>query len=76
MAAIASNGDCFTWGAGRNGRLGHGHERDRWTALLVAGLRDKRVVDVSCGVYHTAVVTGTVVVMCITIRQWCCVYIW
>ena len=56
--SIAS-GEVYTWGAGSNGRLGHGHERDRFTPLLINGLKGKIVVQVACGDYHTAALTGS-----------------
>eukprot|EP00033_Pygsuia_biforma_P002197 GCRY01002435.1.p1 GENE.GCRY01002435.1~~GCRY01002435.1.p1 ORF type:complete len:616 (+),score=164.16 GCRY01002435.1:108-1955(+) len=55
-AALTQSGRLFTWGAGRNGRLGHGHERDRHTPLLVKGCRDTQVLSVACGDYHTVAV--------------------
>mmetsp|Transcript_12114 Transcript_12114/g.48750 ORF Transcript_12114/g.48750 Transcript_12114/m.48750 type:complete len:602 (+) Transcript_12114:67-1872(+) len=53
-AALNAVGDLYTWGAGSQGRLGHGHERDRFTPLLVSGLIGKKVFQVACGDFHTA----------------------
>eukprot|EP00005_Dracoamoeba_jomungandri_P003344 CAMPEP_0174255280 /NCGR_PEP_ID=MMETSP0439-20130205/4627_1 /TAXON_ID=0 /ORGANISM="Stereomyxa ramosa, Strain Chinc5" /LENGTH=558 /DNA_ID=CAMNT_0015337397 /DNA_START=161 /DNA_END=1838 /DNA_ORIENTATION=+ len=57
-AAWNGNGEVFTWGAGGNGRLGHGHEHHRFVPLLVSALRGEFVVQVACGDYHTVVVTN------------------
>ena len=39
-----------------HGRLGHGHERDRFSPLLVSGLKGLKVHQVACGDYHTMAV--------------------
>jgi alpha-tubulin suppressor-like RCC1 family protein len=36
------------------GRLGHGHERDRFSPLLVSALKGIKIIQVSCGDFHTA----------------------
>jgi len=56
-AAWTVNGDIYTWGAGSNGRLGHGHELDRFSPLIVNGLKGKNIVQVACGDYHSAALT-------------------
>ena len=55
-AFIDEEGKLYTFGWGNCGRLGHGDELDRWKPTLVANSFDgKRVLDVCCGVAHTAV---------------------
>ena len=49
-AAVSVSGQLYTWGAGGSGRLGHGHERDRVTPLMVAGLRHLKVWPL-CGLF-------------------------
>eukprot|EP00741_Cyanophora_paradoxa_P009380 tig00000144_g9086.t1 len=53
-AACTDAGELFTWGFGVHGRLGHGDEQSLSAPKLVEGLKEKRVVLVSCGGYHTA----------------------
>jgi alpha-tubulin suppressor-like RCC1 family protein len=56
-AAIASDGNLYTWGMGRDGQLGHGDTEPRLEPTLVSALADKTVVAVSCGATHTAALT-------------------
>jgi len=58
----SSDGLCFTWGAGGDGRLGHagvqGHGGGGELApRAVEGLTGRKVVEVAAGAYHTAVLT-------------------
>ena len=58
VAIISSEGELFTFGDGRSGKLGHGSEEDELVARRVEVLVGKRVTQVSCGGYHhTAVIT-------------------
>jgi len=57
-AAWNGAGALFTWGAGQ-GRLGHDHERDRFTPLEVSALGGKRITMAACGYGHTAAITDT-----------------
>jgi len=43
-ACVTLSGEVYTWGAGGSGRLGHGHERDRFSPLQVGDtvLEDNR----------------------------------
>ena len=58
--AVSSNGGLFTWCGGIYGKLGHGngsgsgHSTPRKVETLV-GLN---IVDIACGLRHTAVVTN------------------
>lgn len=53
--AITAQGDCYTWGGGKYGQLGHSHTtQDELEPRLVASLRGKRVVGAACGWLHTA----------------------
>eukprot|EP01088_Endostelium_zonatum_P020096 TRINITY_DN7243_c0_g1_i1.p1 TRINITY_DN7243_c0_g1~~TRINITY_DN7243_c0_g1_i1.p1 ORF type:complete len:631 (+),score=137.51 TRINITY_DN7243_c0_g1_i1:27-1919(+) len=56
-AAWTSSGDLYTWGSGHSGRLGQGHERDRFTPFLVPSLSQTHISQVSCGDYHTLALT-------------------
>ena len=55
---ITSTGELFTFGQGAEGKLGHGSENGEWRPRRVEALVGKRVVQVSCGWSHTAVVTS------------------
>lgn len=48
-AAIASNGELYTWGLGEYGRLGHGDIATQLKPKLVEALVGQRVVQIACG---------------------------
>lgn len=48
-AAIASNGELYTWGLGEYGRLGHGDTGTQLKPKLVDALVGQRVIQVACG---------------------------
>ncbi|KAL6054785.1 RUN and FYVE domain-containing protein 2 [Balamuthia mandrillaris] len=54
-----AEGEAFSWGAGSNGRLGHGHERDRFTPLFIEGLSGRHVIQVACGENHSVALTAS-----------------
>ncbi|XP_075506181.1 PH, RCC1 and FYVE domains-containing protein 1-like isoform X1 [Primulina tabacum] len=57
--AVTLSGDLYTWGDGRFGILGHGNEVSHWVPKRVNGpLEGIHVSSVSCGPWHTAVVTS------------------
>lgn len=55
---VTSNGDVYTWGFGNEGQLGHGDKSDQQLPRKINNLKDK-VVAISCGGGHTAMVTNT-----------------
>eukprot|EP00522_Entomoneis_paludosa_P015141 CAMPEP_0172461150 /NCGR_PEP_ID=MMETSP1065-20121228/39564_1 /TAXON_ID=265537 /ORGANISM="Amphiprora paludosa, Strain CCMP125" /LENGTH=675 /DNA_ID=CAMNT_0013216385 /DNA_START=12 /DNA_END=2039 /DNA_ORIENTATION=- len=57
MAAVTVDGVLFTWGLGTHGRLGHGDTERCVEPKLVEALRGQTVQQVSCGGFHTAVLT-------------------
>ena len=57
-ALVTASGAVYTWGEGRGGKLGLGHDQDQPAPQrLEAGLRGQRVVAVACGDDCTAAVT-------------------
>ncbi|KAH6756631.1 hypothetical protein C2S51_038900 [Perilla frutescens var. frutescens] len=57
--AVTLSGDLYTWGDGHFGVLGHGHEVSHWVPKRVIGpLEGIRVSSISCGPWHTAVVSS------------------
>ncbi|XP_008808052.2 PH, RCC1 and FYVE domains-containing protein 1 [Phoenix dactylifera] len=59
--AVTLSGDLYTWGDGTHssGLLGHGSEASHWIPKKVSGQLDGlHVSSVSCGPWHTAVVTS------------------
>ncbi|XP_061183765.1 E3 ubiquitin-protein ligase HERC2-like isoform X1 [Saccostrea echinata] len=58
-ACITANGELYTWGKGRYGRLGHGDSEDQPRPKLVEALKSYRVIDVACG-------SGDAQTLCIT----------
>ena len=61
-AAVDSNGDLYTWGGGKTnqfskGQCGHGNTEFQQNPKRVEALAHKRVAKVSCGAFHTLVLT-------------------
>ena len=54
---LTESGELYTWGEGKFGRLGHGAERNYHAPRLVETLIGKKPRQLSCGGFHTAVVT-------------------
>lgn len=57
VLTAAPSAEVWTWGAGADGRLGHGTEADELVPRVVVGLLNYRVSAVSAGSAHTAAVT-------------------
>ncbi|KAH7296673.1 hypothetical protein KP509_26G033600 [Ceratopteris richardii] len=58
IPALSAVSKCWTFGMGENGQLGHGDSASSGTPKLVQGLpKDERIVEVSCGLFHTGVVS-------------------
>ena len=53
---ITTNGEVYTWGEGKFGRLGHGNERNCHTPKLVENLIGKKPKQIACGGFHSAVI--------------------
>jgi alpha-tubulin suppressor-like RCC1 family protein len=49
------HGALFTWGRGKNGRLGLGNEEDSYAPVQVMSIEKRFVVKASCGSAHTLV---------------------
>ncbi|KDO32822.1 hypothetical protein SPRG_02515 [Saprolegnia parasitica CBS 223.65] len=58
-AALSDEGELYTFGEGKFGRLGHNSERNQLVARVVETLHGKRIKQVACGGFHTAAVTDT-----------------
>ncbi|KAL3813142.1 hypothetical protein ACJIZ3_014410 [Penstemon smallii] len=59
-SAVTLSGDLYTWGDGHFGLLGHGNEVSHWVPKRVNGpLEGIHVSSISCGPWHTAVVTSS-----------------
>mmetsp|Transcript_18157 Transcript_18157/g.23892 ORF Transcript_18157/g.23892 Transcript_18157/m.23892 type:complete len:547 (+) Transcript_18157:211-1851(+) len=56
-AAITESGNLYTWGGGEHGQLGHGDKVNKTTPCLVEALRDKVLVQITCGWSHTVALT-------------------
>mmetsp|Transcript_15912 Transcript_15912/g.25810 ORF Transcript_15912/g.25810 Transcript_15912/m.25810 type:complete len:606 (+) Transcript_15912:105-1922(+) len=55
---LSTEGEVFTWGRGDDGRLGHGDNGWKYVPRIIQSLAGQVVVQVTCGSYHTAAVTG------------------
>lgn len=61
-SAVSTSGDLYTWGDGTHnvGLLGHGKNNSHWIPKRVSGsLEGLSVLSVSCGSWHSAVITST-----------------
>ncbi len=56
VLARTDTGAVFSWGFGKNGRLGHGDTNDRTVPCLINGLRGARAINISAGGKHSAIV--------------------
>ena len=54
-ACVTKAGEVFTWGKGYCGKLGHGDESDQQTPKRVEALFGVKIIQVACGMNHTAV---------------------
>ncbi len=48
----------YSWGSGDGGRLGHGDYNDRWNPTEISALNGERIVDISCGTWHSACIVA------------------
>ena len=55
--ARTENGLVFTWGGGKNGRLGHGDEKIRAQPTWVQHLKSERALSVTAGYHNNLVLT-------------------
>lgn len=55
---LTTDGEVYTWGRGDDGRLGHGDNGWKYVPRITQSLAGQIVVQVTCGSYHTAAVTG------------------
>mmetsp|Transcript_20483 Transcript_20483/g.50234 ORF Transcript_20483/g.50234 Transcript_20483/m.50234 type:complete len:594 (-) Transcript_20483:76-1857(-) len=55
---LSTEGEVFTWGRGDDGRLGHGDNGWKYVPRITQSLAGQVVVQVTCGSYHTAAVSG------------------
>ena len=56
--ALTKNGEVFTWGCNRYGKLGHGDLNEKTVPTKVAALAGLVIIKISCGANHTAALTG------------------
>ncbi|KAM9385949.1 putative E3 ubiquitin-protein ligase HERC3 isoform 3-T3 [Pholidichthys leucotaenia] len=55
--ALSDSGGVFSWGRNNLGQLGLGDAEDRNTPTSVHSLRMKKVIQISCGMDHTVILT-------------------
>ena len=56
-AAVTQTKKLYTWGNGSYGRLGTGFDIDNLKPVLVEDLAHKDMLKVSCGTFHTLVLS-------------------
>jgi len=57
--AFTETGDCYSWGMGIFGQLGHGTTNDKPRPTLIEALRGKKVVSVATGSQHSVCCTDS-----------------
>lgn len=58
-SAVTEEGALYTWGCGKDGKLGHGGVDTEWLPRRVSSLLTVNIVQASCGRDHTAGATDT-----------------
>ena len=60
--ALSSDGEVYSWGGGgasyNKGQCGHGHCNNSDQPTVIASLKKKEVIKISCGGYHTLALTS------------------
>ena len=56
---ITDGGKVFTWGDGRDGRLGLGHFKNVWHPTMVADFGNHIIDHIACGKSHTIALSGS-----------------
>jgi RCC1 and BTB domain-containing protein len=56
---LTTEGEVMTVGRGDDGRLGHGDNFWKYVPRKIQSLSGQMVVQVTCGSYHTAAITGS-----------------
>ena len=56
--AVTEQGALYTWGCGKDGKLGHGGVEAEWLPRRVSSMLTVSVIQASCGREHTSAVTG------------------
>jgi hypothetical protein len=75
VAVLTSKSEVYTWGKGKNGRLGHGDVEDKKSPTLVEALKDRQVKSIACGSSFTAAIclhkwgAGSEQPLCASCRQ-------
>ena len=55
--AITEEGSLYTWGCGKDGKLGHGGSEPEWLPRRVSSTLTVHIVQAACGREHTSAVT-------------------
>ena len=57
-AALTAGGEVYSWGLGKNGRLGHSDSETRLTPLRIESLRNVIITQIACGGLHTSALSN------------------
>lgn len=57
-AVLDSEGQVWTFGPGSEGQLGHGNTKNQTLPKMIKAFKGMKIVQVSCGLMHTAFVTS------------------
>lgn len=60
--ALTENGQLYSWGDGKNGKLGNGGVSSRWEPTIIDSpdLIGSNIIEISCGFQHTLVLNGII----------------
>jgi len=57
--AASKEGQVFSWGEGKFGRLGHGNEENKFVPTLIEGLAEYNITHVAAGGFHSAAISDS-----------------
>ncbi|KAL2643551.1 hypothetical protein R1flu_011138 [Riccia fluitans] len=56
--ALTPEGQLWSWGGNSNYELGRGNRKDDWKPKPISSLENTQIIQVACGGYHAAALTG------------------
>jgi len=59
MYVISEDGQCFSWGCGKHGVLGHGDTSDRLHPCLLEIVKGKQFTQICCSYSHVALIEAS-----------------
>lgn len=70
VLALADDGAVYSFGCGKDAKLGHGNDEDQCEPKLIEALSEKRIVAIAAGEFDSYMLTADGVVLKTTKRYW------